>query len=91
MLDRRTASAFIALTWFVGGACAQQTVSARSRRRRPLLSPRPKRRHVRGDCQRRSHRQRQLAGSRDRRAAPSRRLGGVRCGEETRLLRGAGS
>jgi hypothetical protein len=41
MLDRRATSAFIALTWFVDGACAQQTVSGAIPSPTPVLAPAP--------------------------------------------------
>jgi hypothetical protein len=41
MLDRRTASAIIALTWFVDGACAQQTASGAIPPPAPALAPAP--------------------------------------------------
>lgn len=41
MLDRRAACAIIALTWFVDGACAQQSVSAPIPSPAPVLAPAP--------------------------------------------------
>jgi hypothetical protein len=41
MLDRRAASAIIALTWFVDGACAQQSVSGAVPWAAPALAPAP--------------------------------------------------
>src|SRR5208282_1130465 len=41
MLDRRATSAFIALTWFVGGASAQQAVSGAIPSAAPVPVPAP--------------------------------------------------